>query len=106
MHITEITKALRSAVSLSELQVGFRTEDVSARSMHAWGSMALILAKVYTETIRLVGRWRSNEMMLYLHTSTNTFIEGMVARMVQNRYYALNTPANGDYQHHYKSLGL
>ena len=44
-------------------QVGFTPEDVSAQSMQAGGAMALLMARVDTDTIRLVGRWRSDVML-------------------------------------------
>ena len=47
-------------------QVGFTLEDVSARSMQAGGALALLMARVNTDTIRLVGRWRSDVVILAL----------------------------------------
>ena len=65
----EITAALRTATTLMETQVGFTPEDASTRSMRAGGAMALLVASVGTDTIRLVGRWRSDVMLRYLHTT-------------------------------------
>ena len=92
----EITAALRAATTRIGPQVGFTPEDVSAQSMRASGAMALIMTCVDTDTIRLVGRWRSNVMLRYLHTTTQTFTEGLASRMVQHRDYALIPPAHGD----------
>ena len=78
------------------LKVGFTPEDVSARSMRAGGAMALLMARVDTDTVRLVGRWRSNVMLRYLHTTAKTFMEGPAPRMVQHGDYALIPPAHGD----------
>ena len=83
----EITAALRSATTIIVTQVGFTPDDVSARSMQAGGDMALLMARVDTYTIRLVGRWRSNAMIRYLHTTVQTFTEGLAARMVQHGDY-------------------
>ena len=77
-------------------QVGFTTEDVSARSMRASGDMALLMARVNTDTIRLVGRWRIDVMLRYLHTTAKTFTEGLASRMVQHGDYALILPSHGD----------
>ena len=77
-------------------QVGFTPEDVSARSMRSGGAMALLVARVNMDTIRLVGRWRSDVMLCYLHTTATTFMEGLASRMVQHGDYALIPPAHGD----------
>ena len=41
-------------------QVGFTPEDVRSRLMRAGGAMALLMACVDTDTIRIRGRWRSD----------------------------------------------
>ena len=78
------------------IQVGFTPEDVSARLMRAGGAMALLMACVETDTIRLVGRWRSDVMLRYLHLTAKTFTEGLASQMVQHGDYALIRPAHGD----------
>ena len=92
----KITTALHAATTLMGTQVGFTPEDVSARSMQAGGAMALLMARVDTDTIRLVGRWRSDVMLRYIHTTAKTFAEGLALRMVQYGDYALIPPAHGD----------
>ena len=77
-------------------QVGFTPDDVSARSMRAGGAMAILMSRVGTDTIRLVGRWRSNVMLRYLHTTAKTFTEGVASRMVQHGDNALIPPAHRD----------
>ena len=64
--------------------------------MRASGAMALLMARVDTYKIRLVGRWRSNIMLRYLHMTEQTFMEGLASRMVQHRGYALIPPPHGD----------
>ena len=58
--------------------------------------MALLMARVDTDTIGLVGRWSSNVMLRYIHTTAQTFTEGLGSRMVQNGDYLLIPPAHGD----------
>ena len=65
--------------------------------MQAGGTMALLMACVDTDTIRLVGRWRSDVMLRYLRTTAKTFTEGLTSRMVQHGDYALIPLAHGDY---------
>ena len=59
----EITSALRAATTIIGTQVRFTPDDVSARSMRAGGAMSLLMARVDTDLIRLVGRWHSNVML-------------------------------------------
>ena len=58
--------------------------------------MALLMAPVDLDTIRLVGRWRSNAMLRYLHTTAKTLTERLASRMIQHRDYALILTAHGD----------
>ena len=67
--------------------MGFTPDDASARSMRNGGTMALLMECVDTDTIRLVGRWRRNAMISYLHTTAQTLTEGLTACMVQHGYY-------------------
>ena len=92
----EIPAALRAVTTLMGPQVGFTPEDVSARLMRAGGAMDFLMARVYTDMIRLVGRWRRDVMLRYPHTTAQTFTEGLALRMVQHGEYVLITHAHGD----------
>jgi hypothetical protein len=63
----DITAALRLSTAVIGPTVGFLPVDISARSLRAAGAMALLCAQVDTDVIRLLGRWRSDEMLRYLH---------------------------------------
>ena len=56
--------------------------------------MPLLLTRVYTDTIHIMGQWRSNVIIHYLHTSAQTFTEGLVLRMIQHGDYAIIPPAH------------
>ena len=62
-----ITSTLRDTVRFLGHDLGFLPADVSARCLRAAGANALLLAKIDPDVIRLIGRWRSNEMLRYLH---------------------------------------
>ena len=64
--------------------------------MRAGGAMALLMARVHTYTICLVGRWCRDVMLRYLHTTAQRFTEGLASRMVQHGDYALIPPSHGD----------
>ena len=62
--------------------------------MQAGGAMALLMARINTDTILIVGQWHRNAMLRYLHTAAQTFTEGLAARMVQHRDYMIIPPAH------------
>jgi hypothetical protein len=62
-----ITAVFQQAVQAVGPLIGFLPIHVSARSLRASGAMALLCAHVNTDTIQLLGRWHSDEMLRYLH---------------------------------------
>lgn len=91
----DITTALRQAVSvLGPHQLGFHARDVSARSLRAAGAMALLCAQVDTDYIRLLGRWRSDEMLRYLHVQAAPVMRHFSRRMLQQGQFTM--PPNHD----------
>ena len=68
--------------------------------------MAPLIARVNTDTIRLMGRWSSNTMLRYLHTTAYTFTSGLAVRTVQHGDYALIPPAHVGLTPLYQTLGL
>ena len=95
MQKTGITKSHQYTVAITGPQVGFTLEEVSARSMHAVKAITILIARFDTDTIRLVGRWRSDAMICYLHTSAQGFTLGITARMVRHGDYALIPHSHG-----------
>jgi hypothetical protein len=60
---SDITTALKASVAALGPQLGFSASDVSARSLRAAGAMALLCSHVDSDTIHLLGRWRSDVML-------------------------------------------
>ena len=88
---SHITTSIQQAVRfLGPSSLGFRASDVSARSLRASGAMALFNAKVDPLTIRLVGRWRSDEMLRYLHVQAEPVMRGLSQAMVSHASYRLH----------------
>ena len=56
--------------------------------------MALLMERVGPDTICLLGRWQSNTMLRYLHTTSKHFMDGLVVRMFPYSDYALILPAH------------
>ena len=59
--------------------------------------MALLLGGVDANTIKMLGRWRSDEMMRYLHTSARQLVHKHASTMLASADYTLMAPtdANG-----------
>jgi hypothetical protein len=86
-HISpsQITMALRSAVSsFDPNSLGFTASDISAHSLQATGSMALLCAHVDTDIICLVGRWHSDEMLRYLHVQVEPIMRNFSRKMISD----------------------
>ena len=83
---TLITKTLRDAVTYIGADLGFLPCEVSARSLRAAGATALLVANVDPDIIRLLGRWRSDEMLRYLHISAEPVMRHFARQMLQADY--------------------
>ncbi len=68
---------------------GIQSHQVSIRSLRSSGAMSLLCAKVDTDMIRLLGRWRSDEMMRYLHVQTFPLVAPLAAQMLQHGNFTL-----------------
>ena len=87
---TNITLALRQAVTfLSPASLGFLPSDVSARCLRAAGANALLCANVDTDVIRLLGRWRSDEMLRYLHLQAAPIMQNFSRDMLRGGSFTL-----------------
>mmetsp|Transcript_4318 Transcript_4318/g.4892 ORF Transcript_4318/g.4892 Transcript_4318/m.4892 type:complete len:178 (-) Transcript_4318:283-816(-) len=78
-----ISSVLKAAVTFLGPQLGFTADHVSARSLRSAGAMALFNMKVDALTIRLIGRWRSDEMLRYLSTQCEPVMRGLSRKMIQ-----------------------
>ena len=86
---THISTALRAAVSAHGAPAGLATGDISVRSLRSSGAMALLCAKVDTDQIRLLGRWRSDEMLRYLHVQAVPVVATIASAMLRNGHFQL-----------------
>ena len=89
IHSTEITAAIHAVVRAAGPTIGFTPQYVSMRSLRAGGAMALLTARVNPDTIWLIGRWRSDTMLRYLHTTSKSFTDGLAVHMFQYGDYVL-----------------
>jgi hypothetical protein len=78
----DVTSALRLSVATIGPSLGFLPEDISARSLRAGGAMALLCANIDKNVISLLGRWRSDEMMRYLHVQAQPVMKHFAQKML------------------------
>lgn len=86
---SDITNALRSMAARRFLVYGLSPSEISARSLRAGGAMALLCAKVDTDIIKLVGRWRSDEMLRYLHLQAYPLMRNLAPAMAAHGSFTL-----------------
>jgi hypothetical protein len=84
-----ITDAIRLAVRYLGPSLGFLPTDVTARCLRAAGANALLCGGVDTDVIRLLGRWRSDEMLRYLHTQAGPVLRDFSRKMLAGGSFTL-----------------
>ena len=85
-----ITAHIKATVKLfAGIHVGFTHKDVSARSLQASGAMALLCYGVYNDIISLIGRWRSDKMIRYLHVQAEPIMRNFSELMISHSNYNL-----------------
>ena len=88
MTPTKIAAHLKANVKLfAGTHLGFTHHDVSARSLRAAGAMALLCSGVDHDIISIMGRWRSNKMMRYLHVQAETIMRNFSKIMISHGNY-------------------
>jgi hypothetical protein len=79
-----LTHQLRQTCTALGALVGVHPNDVSVRSLRSSGAMALLCADVDSDRIRLLGRWKSDEMLRYLHVQAMPIVAPLARLMVQH----------------------
>ena len=78
-----IINQLRLVVHFFGPDLGFLPLGVLDWSLCAAGATALPITEVYTDIIRLLGRWRSDEMLCYLHSQAGPIMADYNLHMLQ-----------------------
>ena len=85
---SDITRRLRVTLAIYP-DPAIAPGDISARSMCAGGAMALLCAGIDRNRIKLVGRWRSEELYRYLHVQAQPVMTGLAASMIRGGSFRL-----------------
>ena len=93
MTPTTITAHFTATVKLlTGTHLGFTHKDVSARSLRAAGAMALLCSGVDNDIIILIGRWRNDKILRYLHVQAEPIMRNFSKFMICYDNYNLLPP--------------
>jgi len=84
-----LTAQLRCTVTALGQAYGIQPQEISIRSLRSSGAMALLCARVDTDMIRLLGRWRSDEMLRYLHVQSFPLLSPLSQQMLRHGHFTL-----------------
>jgi hypothetical protein len=77
-----LTSELRNTIHVHGASVGLSPSDISIRSLRSSGAMALLCANVDTDRIRLLRRWKFDEMLRYLHVQAYPVVAHLAPAML------------------------
>ena len=82
------TNSLRAGtLSFGEERLGFSHKEVVTHSIHSGFAVELYLAKVYPETIMIMGRWASSSFLRYIHIQVSDISKGISTLMTNNHAF-------------------
>jgi len=91
LHVRSIdlTRTIRQSAQALFPITGIDPRELSSRSTRPGGAMALLCARVDSDIIRLVGRWRSDEMFRYLHAQAYPLMHTFAQQMITHGSFTL-----------------
>jgi hypothetical protein len=91
VHARHITAALRHAARTAHATTGIDPDRITARSLRPGGATALLCARIDPDTIKLVGRWKSDAMLRYLHAQAVPAMSNLARAMFLHGTFTFNT---------------
>ena len=83
-----VTDALRQSTAALFPVLGLDPAEVSARSLRAAGAMAMMCADIDPLRTQMLGRWRSDTMIRYLHLQAFPRLADIAPRMLRGGDYS------------------
>ena len=81
-------KSLRAGtLPFGKERLGFSHTEVGTHSIQSGFSMELYLAKVYQETIMIMGRWASSAFLRYIRIQVSDLRKGISTLMTTNHTF-------------------
>ena len=65
-------------------RLGFLISKIGTHSLHTGAATAMFLAGVPAETIKLIGRWRSQTFLRYIRIQVQQLMRGVTTEMMTN----------------------
>jgi hypothetical protein len=91
MSFTDVRNALRkSLIAIGPANLGIKPAEIDARSLRAGGARALLCANVDPHSIQLLGRWKSDTMIRYLHVSATPHVRQFARQMFSSGQSSFN----------------
>ena len=82
------TNSLRAGtLSFGEERLGLSHKEVGTQSIRSGFAMELYLAKVYPETIMIMGLWASSDFQQYIHIQVSDIRKGISTLMTNNHTF-------------------
>ena len=82
------TNSLRSGtLSFGEARLVLSHKEVDTQSIRSGFSMELYLAKVYPETIMIMGRWASSAFLMYIRIQVSNLSKGIITLVTNNHAF-------------------
>ena len=82
-----ISKTLKTPVGFCGPNLRFEVKNVYARSLRAAGAVDILYSGVDSKIINLIGRWRSNKMLRYLHVQVEPLMRKFSQIMLMHGHY-------------------
>ena len=93
VYARHLTAAFRHSVTTLGSRTGIDPARVSARSLRPGGATALLCANIDHDKIRLVGRWKSDAMIRYLHTQAVPAMASFAPAMLRHGHFTFTPNA-------------
>ena len=88
LRASDFTTTIRLFAATKRTVTGVNPSEYSARSLRAGGAMALMAGKCDDNIIKLLGRWRSDAMMDYLHEQSLPIFKRLAGVMYNNGHHS------------------
>jgi hypothetical protein len=90
VYSVHVTHALRLAAAAPFTELGIAPREISFRSLCPGGATAMLCARIDLDIARLVRRWRSDEMLKYLHVQADALMLNYSRQMFEQGNFSYN----------------
>jgi integrase len=81
----QVIQHLRAGALLyGEERLGFTTNRIGTHSLRSGAATAMFLAGVPTETIQMIGRWKSQAFLRYIRIQVQQLTQGVASGMIEH----------------------